>query len=424
MMLFIGSKMTLLHRTLQYASLTFFAGCAAATPDTSVPRSTAAPRAEVRPGIEVLASGDMASLRGMRVGLITNHTGKTRSGESSIDVLHRDSRIRLVALFAPEHGLRGSVEGGITIATERDSKTGLPIHSLYGKTNKPTAEMLKDLDAIVFDIQDIGSRYYTYPWTMTLAMQAAAEHGKRIVVLDRPNPVDGTHVQGNVNDTLSFVGLWPFPMRHGMTVGEIARYVNREHNINADLVVIPMDGWTRNMYYEQTGMPWTPPSPNMPSIESAIHYAGLCIFEGTNLSTGRGTPIAFQIIGAPWLDARALVTRLNTYKFPGVRFEATTLTPVKPGDNKYADQVINAVRFIVTDRSTYDPTKAGVAALVEVRKQHPDHFKWTGTFQRLYGLRGARDVIEAGATYEQLIAPWAQQIASFRVRREPYLLYQ
>ena len=422
----MNPKMRFFPYALQYALLPFFAGCAGtAASQSAIPSGVAAARSEVRPGIEVLATGDASVLRGMRVGLVTNHTGKTRTGESTIDVLHRDQRFRLVALFAPEHGIRGALEGGVTIETERDSKTGLPIHSLYGAATgaRPTPEMLKDLDAIVFDIQEIGSRFYTYQWTLTQVMQAAAEHGKRVVVLDRPTPIGGELVQGNVNDTLSFVGLWPFPMRHGMTVGEVARYVNREHNINADLIVIPMAGWTRNMYFEQTGLPWTPPSPNMPSIESAIHYAGLCIFEGTNLAPGRGTPIAFQIIGAPWLDARKLIERLNTYKFPGVRFEAITTTPNKPGDNKYNGQLINAVRFITTDRRTYDPPKAALAALLEVRKQHPAEFKWTGTFQRLYGLRGARDQIEGGATYEELIAPWEAQIASFKARRQKHLLY-
>lgn len=407
---------------LQYAGWLLWTGCAAAT-TSPVNTGTTPTRSEVRPGIEVLVAGDMASLRGMRVGLITNHTGKTSTGESTIDVLHRDPRIRLVSLFAPEHGIRGAVEGGVAIEAGRDRATGLPIHSLYGATQQPTPEMLRDIDALVFDIQDIGARFYTYPWTMTLAMQAAAENGKRFVVLDRPNPIGGELVQGNVNDTTSIVGLYPMPMRHGMTVGEIARYVNREFNINADLVVIPVAGLTRSMWYEQTGLPWTPPSPNMPSVESATHYAGFCIFEGTNLSVGRGTPAAFQMIGAPWLDARALIARLNSYKFPGVRYEAITFTPVQPGDNKYGGQVLNGVRLITTDRRTYDPTRVAVAALLEVRKQHPQEFQWTGTFPRLYGVRGARARIEAGATYEQLTQDWDAQLRAFEAKRAAYLLY-
>lgn len=422
-MLFIFRKMRCFPLLLQYTVLFAVTACATHSERQSVSGTIASPT-EVRPGIEVLVAGDMAALRGLRVGLITNHTGKTRSGESTIDVLHKDARIRLVSLFAPEHGIRGAQEGGVRIEAGRDTKTGLPIRSLYGQTQKPTAEMLQDVDALVFDVQDIGARYYTYPWTMALAMQAAAEHRKRFVVLDRPNPIGGALVQGNVNDTTSFVGLYPVPMRHGMTVGEIARFVNREFNINANLVVIPVDGLRRSMWYEQTAIPWTPPSPNMPSIESATHYPGLCIFEGTNISVGRGTPTAFQLLGAPWLNARELITRLNTYKFPGVRFEVVTFTPVKPGDNKYADQVLTGVRFITTDRRTYDPTKAAVAALLEIRKLHPAEFKWTGTFPRLFGVRGARALIESGATYEQVIAGWAAQVQAFQARRQPYLLYQ
>jgi uncharacterized protein YbbC (DUF1343 family) len=421
-MVFMNRKMRLLTVLLQYAWVALGTGCAAAT-TSQVTSGTVSSAAEVRPGIEVLAAGDMAALRGMRVGLITNHTGKTRAGESSIDVLHRDARVRLVSLFAPEHGLRGTVEGGVTIETGRDSKTGLPIHSLYGTTQKPTADMLREVDALVFDIQDIGARYYTYPWTMALAMQAAAENGKRFVVLDRPNPIGGELVQGNINDTTSFVGLYSVPMRHGLTMGELARYLNREHNINADLVVIPVAGLTRSMWFEQTGLPWTPPSPNMPSIESATHYPGLCLFEGTNISVGRGTPTAFQQLGAPWLNARELISRLNSYKFAGVRFEPVTFTPVQPGDNKYGGQVINGVRFITTNRATYDPTRVAVAALVEIRKLHPAEFNWTATFPRLYGVRGARAQIESGASYQELVSGWAAALQAFMAKRQPYLLY-
>ena len=365
----------------------------------------------------------MATLAGKRVGLITNHTGRTRTGESIIDVLHRDPRVKLTALFAPEHGIRGAVEGGVTVDADRDSKTGLVIHSLYGASRKPAPEMLRDVDVLVFDIQEIGARFYTYQWTMALALQAAGENGKRFVVLDRPNPIGGEHVQGNVNDTTSFVGLFEVPMRHGMTNGELARYLNKEFNYNADLVVIPVDGWKRSMWYDHTGLPWVAPSPNMPSIESATHYAGFCIFEGTNLSVGRGTPIAFQVVGAPWLNAQELITRLGRYKFPGVRFETTSFTPNKPGDNKFDGQLVTAVRFVTTDRRTYDPTRVAVAVLLEARALHPQQFGWTATFPRLYGRRGARVEIEHGATFEQLVSGWDGQLAAFLEKRNRYLLY-
>src|SRR5688500_10396622 len=299
----------------------FVAACASAQAPTGAVVNATTPSAQVLPGIEVLLAGDMASLRGLRVGLITNHTGKLRDGSTTIDALHQDSRLKLVSLFAPEHGIRGTALAGVVIDNTVDAKTGLPVHSLYGATRKPNAEMLANVDAIVFDIQDIGSRFYTYPWTMALAMQAAAEHGKKFVVLDRPNPIGGQHVQGNVNDTLSFVGQYPVAIRHGMTVGEIARMVNKEFNINADLTVIPVQGLTRNMWFEDTRMPWTAPSPNMQTIEAATHYPGTCLFEGTNLSVGRGTSLGYEVIGAPWLDGPALIRALERYNFPGVRYD-------------------------------------------------------------------------------------------------------
>jgi len=377
----------------------------------------------VRPGIDVLLAGDMAVLKGMRVGLITNHTGKTLDGRSTIDALHADSRIKLVALFAPEHGIRGAAEGGVTIDTDRDAKTGLPIYSLYGKTNRPTPEMLANIDALVFDIQDIGARYYTYPWTMALAMKAAAEEHKRFVVLDRPDPIGGDLVQGNVNDTLTFVGLYPVAMRHGLTVGELATMLNKHFGIGADLVVVKAEGWTRDRWYDQTGMPWTAPSPNMPTVESAAHYPGLCIFEGTNVSVGRGTPIAFQQIGAPWLDNAELLRRLNAYKFPGVRFEAVTFTPVKPGDDKYDGQAVKGVRLITTDRRRYDPTRVAMAALVEIHHLQQQEFKWGGTFDRLIGNSRVRRQVDAGVAYQEIIVDWDTQEAEFRRIRKPYLLY-
>ena len=378
----------------------------------------------VRPGVEVLLAGNAAALRGKRVGLITNHTGKLRDGRSIIDVLSSDTRFRLVALFAPEHGIRGTAEGGVTINTERDEKTGLPIYSLYGKTRKPTREMLAAVDVLVFDIQDIGARYYTYPWTMALALKAAAENGKRFVVLDRPNPIGGALVQGNINDTLTFVGLYPVPMRHGMTVGELARWINAEYKIGADLVVIPAANWKRDQFYDHTGMPWIKPSPNMPDIESATHYPGLCLFEAVNVSVGRGTPTAFHLLGAPWLNSAALLERMNAYGFKGVRFELAEWTPVKPGDQRYDGQLNKGLRFIVTDRTAYNPVEVAVAAMIEIRKLHPDHFKWVGNgITRLVGNVRFRQQIDAGASLEAVTRGWDAQAAAFVAKRKAYLLY-
>lgn len=405
------------------------AGCAAQAPETVGRHPVAAPaaRAEVRPGIDVLLAGGLAPIRGMRVGLITNHTGKSGSGESTIDLLNGRAEAKLVALFSPEHGIRGAAEAGEKVASGRDSRTGLPIHSLYGETRKPTPEMLEGIDALVFDIQDIGTRYYTYVWTMALAMQAAAESGLRFVVLDRPNPIGGVLAQGNVLDPAfaTFVGLYPVPMRHGLTAGELARLLNAEHRIGADLVVVPVDGWRRDVRYDRTGLPWTAPSPNMPDLESATHYPGTCLYEGTNLSVGRGTPMAFQQIGAPWLDHEELARRLNAYGLPGVRFEAVTFTPLDPGDQKFGGEVVRGVRFVTTDGAIYDPAVAGVAALVEIRRLHPDKLTWREShFDRLAGTDRVRKQVIAGAALEEITAPWEEQLAAFDAVRRKYILYE
>ena len=409
-------------RTLQYgvaALCVLLAGCASTAGSNPAPAHDAV----VRPGIDVLLSGDMAPLTGLRIGLITNHTGRTLDGRSTIDALYSDKRVKLVALFGPEHGLRGSADPGEKVGNETDSKTGLPIYSLYGKTNKPTPEMLANVDALVFDIQDVGTRYYTYPWTMILAMKAAAENNKVFVVLDRPNPIGGTLVQGDVNDTLTFVGLYHVPMRHGMTVGELATMINNEYGIHAKLTVIKTAGWKRNIWYDQTHMTWIAPSPNMPTLESATHYPGQCLFEGTNLSNARGTPEAFEQFGAPWLNNIELIKRLDSYHFKGVRFEAVDFTPVKPADGKYDGQLVHGVKLVTTDRATYDPTHVAIAILIETRKLHPNEFKFSNGFMRLVGNTTVRQQIEAGATLEQVVAPWSAQLARFNAVRAKYLLY-
>jgi uncharacterized protein YbbC (DUF1343 family) len=286
--------------------------------------------------------------------------------------------------------------------------------------------MLEGIDVLVFDIQDIGARYYTYVSTMALSMQAAAEKGIPFIVLDRPNPIGGELVQGNVLDPAfaTFVGLYPTPMRHGMTVGELARLFNDHFRIGSDLHVVPVAGWTRDLWYDQTGLPWVPTSPNMPDLESATHYPGTCLFEGTNLSVGRGTAEAFQIIGAPWLDGDTLAARLNGYGLPGVRFEAITFTPDDPSDEKFAGEQLNGVRFVTTDRSVYDPTHAAVAALIETRKLAGDNWVWhVRHFDRLAGTALLRPAIDAGLTLEEATAGWDDQIAAFRQLRSKYLLY-
>jgi uncharacterized protein YbbC (DUF1343 family) len=392
----------------------------------------AGPQAEPEPavgvvtGLDALLRDGPGVLEGRRFGLITNHTGIDRSGTIGIDLLHGDPRFQLVALFSPEHSITGRVEAGEHVDSGRDAGTGLPIHSLYGETRKPTPAMLEDIAALVFDIQDIGTRYYTYVWTMALAMQAAAENDKDFVVLDRPNPIGGELFHGNIQDStqLTFVGLYPVPMRHGFTPGELARFLNEEHGIGARLTVVPLENWKRSVWFEDTGLPWLAPSPNMPSVESATHYSGTCLFEGTNVSVGRGTDAAFSQIGAPWIDADSLTARLRNYDLPGVRFDPATFTPHDPGDGKFNGTPVQGVRFVTTDRSVYDPTRAGIAALVEIHALNGDSLTFRNAhFDRLAGTDRVRTMLMDGASLDQITAAWPAQLASFAGVRERYLLY-
>ncbi|MBR9989813.1 MAG: DUF1343 domain-containing protein [Gemmatimonadetes bacterium] len=377
-------------------------------------------------GLGVLLRDGSPVLEGRRVGLITNHTGIDADGTFGVDRLLEDPRVRLTALFSPEHSITGAVEAGEHVDSGVYGDTGIPIHSLYGATRKPTPGMLADVDVLVFDIQDIGTRYYTYVWTMALAMQAAAENGRDFVVLDRPNPIGGELFHGNIQDStqLTFVGLYPVPMRHGFTPGELAQYLNEEHGIGARLTVLQLENWNRSSWFEDTGLPWVAPSPNMPSVESATHYSGTCLFEGTNVSVGRGTDAAFSQIGAPWIDADSLAARLARYAMQGVRFEPVTFTPRDPGDGKFGGTPVHGVRLVTTDRSVYDPTRAGIAVLVEIRALYGDLLTFSsGHFDRLAGTERVRTMLSEGATLEEITATWSGQLASFADARDRHLLY-
>jgi uncharacterized protein YbbC (DUF1343 family) len=392
-----------------------------------VQTDAAATDSVVRAGIDVLLLQGAGPLAGRRVGLITNHTGRAADGRSTIDVLHEHPDLELVGLFAPEHGIRGVAEAGETIAGGRDARTGLPIHSLYGETRTPTAGMLEGIDALAFDIQDIGTRYYTYVWTMALAMRTAAEAGRRFVVLDRPNPLGGVHVQGNVLDSAyaTFVGLYPVPMRHGLTAGELAHLLNAVYGYGADLHVVKVSGWRREQWFDMTGLPWEAPSPNMPDLESATHYPGTCLFEGTNLSVGRGTSLAYQQLGAPWLDAERIVQQLDGMALPGVHFEAVTFTPTSPGDGKFSGETVRGMRLRVTDRATYDPTLTATAVLTVIRALHPEQLTFNVRhFDRLAGTDRLRLGILAGENMESLTADWQTQLAEFERVRSTHLLYR
>jgi uncharacterized protein YbbC (DUF1343 family) len=412
------------------ASAILIASC---TPATHVPPAQPATQAEVRPGLEVFLENPPAWIAGQRLGLITNHAGIDRRGNSNIDLLAARSDMRLVALFAFEHGIRGDAPAGQRIASGMDERTGLPIHSLYGDTYKPTPEMLRDVDVLLYDVQDSGARPYTRVSTMALSMQAAAEKGIPFVVLDRPNPLGGEMIEGNLLDPAfaSFVGMYPIPMRHGMTLGELARMYNREYGINANLTVLPMQGWARSMWFDQTGLPWVPPSPNIRRLEAAILYPGTVLIEGTNLSEGRGTDRPFEHTGAPWLRAPDVADSMNAMRLPGVRFEPVRLT-IDSEARKYPGQTVPGVRFLVTDREVYEPVATAVRLIDLVRRLHPEHFEWRGANQRepnmlsidrLAGTDRLRHAIESG-TLQQLLAEWERDEQRFRETRRPYLLYQ
>ena len=379
----------------------------------------------VRPGIEVLLSDSLHLVRGLRVGLITNHTGIDGHGVPSIDRLMEAPEVDLVALYSPEHGIRGTEEAGDQIESGRDEETGLPIHSLYGETLKPTPEMLEGVEVLLFDIQDVGARYYTYVSTMARGMEAAGEAGIPFVVLDRPNPIGGEAVQGTVLDPAfsTFVGLYPVPMRHGMTVGELARMMVGEFGVAVDLSVVPAEGWRRGMIFPETGLPWLPPSPNMPTVESALHYPGTCLFEGTNISVGRGTGEAFQVVGAPWLDGEALAATLANYRIPGLRVEAARFTPLEPGDGKFGGEEILGVR-LWAQMPDYDPTLAALALLREIRDMSGERWEWrVAHFDRLAGTDRLRVGIQGGLSVEELRSGWDEALQEFLVKRAHYLIY-
>ncbi len=432
----IGEQVTEMSRVPQSWLITALFACAACGSDVdagslegpgaadSLYRTTADEFGPVRPGIEVLLEDSIHLVVGKRVGLITNQTGVDATGRSSIDRLFEHPDVNLVALFAPEHGIRGDADPGEAVDDGVDARTGLPIHSLYGATRTPTPEMLEGLDVILTDYQDIGARYWTYVSTMTLAMEAAATQGIPFVVLDRPNPIGGA-TQGNVllPAYATFVGRHPVPMRHGMTPAELARYARGEHDIDVELHVAPAEGWERDMSFEETGLPWVQPSPNMPSVASATHYPGTCLFEGTNLSVGRGTEIAFQHVGAPWLDGEALARTMNGYGLEGIRFEATRFTPRSPGDGKFDGVELSGVRLIATSVA-YDPTEAAAALLVETRRMAGDDWQWlVSHFDRLAGTDQLRKAVEAGAGAEEITEGWDDALAEFVRMREPYLIY-
>jgi uncharacterized protein YbbC (DUF1343 family) len=385
----------------------------------------------VRAGLELLLD-DPAVVRGRRVGLVANPSSITATLEHASVALARRRGVDLRALFGPEHGIAADAQDLVEVGHSRDRATGLPVYSLYGETRVPTPAMLADVDAMVYDVQDVGSRYYTFIYTMLHVIEACASEGRRVVVLDRPNPLGGSVVDGNVLDPnfLSFVGLHTLAVRHGMTAGELALMFAGERGLDADLHVIRMKGWRRPMQWEDTGLPWVLPSPNMPTVDTAFVYPGGCLVEGTNLSEGRGTTRPFELVGAPWLDGLALARDLERERIPGAGFRAAAFTPTF---QKHANRLCHGVQVHVTDRARFPAFLAYLLLVHHARRQDPAQFAWRDPpyeyetvkrpFDILCGTARIREAMERGVSPRRLAAGWAKQAAAFRRRRLEYLLY-
>ncbi|GAB4563588.1 MAG: DUF1343 domain-containing protein [Anaerolineae bacterium] len=383
----------------------------------------------VASGLDVLLRQGHPWLDGAHVGLLTHPAAVTGELVAAVDALHRLERCRLAALFAPEHGIRGDAQAGTPIATETDARTGLPIYSLYGDIRKPTPEMLREVDLLIVDLQDAGVRFYTYLYSMAYVLQAAAENGVRALVLDRPAPINGETIEGPVLEPehASFVGLYPIPIRPGMTIGELARLFNDAFHIGAELDVVPMSGWQRWMWFDETGLPWVLPSPNLPTIDSLTVYPGTCLIEGTNVSEGRGTTRPFELIGAPWIDPYELADALEALQLPGVRFRPAWFRPMARGC-KYEGDLCGGVQLHVTDRGVFRPVSAGIHLIQSIRTLYPDAFSWREqngryAFDRLVGNSRVRRQIERGVPAAEIVQSWRGEIEAFRELRSRFLMY-
>jgi uncharacterized protein YbbC (DUF1343 family) len=377
-------------------------------------------RAPVQTGLDVLRAQGFAPLKGKRVGLVTNHTGRARDGAAAIDLLSDVPGVKLVALFSPEHGIRGILDA--KVPSQVDERTGLPINSLYGETQRPTAAMLEGLDAIVIDLQDIGARFYTYTTTTAYVMEEAAKAKLPVFLLDRPNPVNGWQIEGPALDKEStgFTGYFPaMPIRHGMTLGEMAKLFNGENKIGADLTVVPMKNWRRDDWYDDTTLPWINPSPNMRNMNEAALYTGIGAIEGTNVSVGRGTDTPFEHVGAPWIDGVQLADVLNARGVAGVRFYPVRFTPLS---SKYANQECQGVFIIVTERAALRPVRVGLEIASAISRLYPAQYQ-LDLAARLFGSRDTLARIRTGDDPAEIAASWGAAEARWRLLRSKYLLY-
>jgi uncharacterized protein YbbC (DUF1343 family) len=388
----------------------------------------------VRPGIEVLLDSKRELIRGARVGAVVHPASVLPNLMHTADALRGTGDIQVTALFGPQHGARGEKQDNmVESGFYRDPDTELPVHSLYGETRYPTEEMLKDIDVLLFDLQDAGTRVYTFIHTMAYCMQSCARARKRMIVLDRPNPVNGRQVEGNLLDPAysSFVGLYPIPMRHGMTTGELAMFLNSEFGIRCDLTVVAMEGWRRSFWFDQTGLPWVQPSPNLPTLDSVIVYPGSVLVEGTCLSEGRGTTRPFEIIGAPFINSRSFAARLNALNLPGVWFRPAYFQPTF---QKWAGTMCGGIHIHVGDREAFEPYLTGIAILSAANALYPEFFGWRNPpyeyeetklpIEILCGCDAVPKMIRKGVSPHDIKQTWQGDVAGFLLRRSPYLLYE
>lgn len=385
---------------------------------------------ELKLGVEVLLDEQKELITDQRVGLITNPTGVDQELNSIVDLLHNDPDVELTALYGPEHGVRGDAQAGEYVEYYIDDVTGLPVYSLYGETRKPTPEMLEDVDVLLFDIQDVGARFYTYIYTMAYTMEAAEENDIEFIVLDRPNPLSGYNVEGPVleEEYASFVGNYPIPLKHGMTVGELAHLFNNEFDIGAELTVVEMTGWERGMYYDDTELEFVLPSPNMPTLDTALVYPGTALIEGTNVSEGRGTTKPFEFIGAPFVDSTEYAATLNDLNLPGVTFRASSFTPTF---SKHSGELSHGVQVHVTDKEAYDAVTTGLHIVKTLHDLYPDDFEFRAEnsagisfFDNLIGNGWIREAIENGESVEYIVDQWQDDLDMFKEVRRDYLIYK
>jgi uncharacterized protein YbbC (DUF1343 family) len=376
--------------------------------------------AKVLTGIDVLEREGFKQLAGMKIGLVTNHTGRNREGRSTIDVLNEAKAVRLVALFSPEHGIRGLADE--KVSDSKDEQTGLPIYSLYGETRRPKPEQLKELDALVFDIQDIGTRFYTYISTLGYVMEEAAKAHLPVFVLDRPNPIGGLAVEGPVADVdkLSFTAYHTIPVRHGMTIGELAQFFNQQREIKCDIRVIKMEGWRRNMWFDSTNLTWVNPSPNMRSLTQATLYPGIGLLETTNVSVGRGTDTPFEVVGAPWIKGGLLAESLNGRRIPGVRFVPIRF---KPAASVFKGEECEGINIIIIDRATFRPLLTGIEIATTLRRLYPDKWK-VDSYLRLLVNADTLERIKRGEAAADIVRSWDERLEEFRNARAQVLLYE